>query len=172
MPSPKMLAEAEAILDAESGRIRQGYLIRENDPERSAWIDGKEVRLKRQPWDSANGYFQREAYALIRRMIREQKEGATAIQIGARQSTFLPNRPVFGKAKFLWGLLAIDPEADCLGKGAKKARRFARLFAHADRNLVPPEYLIGFSKQIGGSRTLEREFKTPSIDPSLRMEPR
>lgn len=167
----RMQASIEAVIEFNeaSDRIRNGYVYREHYPMRTVLIDGKEMLRKRQPWDTANGYFQREAYALIGETFRK-KGGKQLIQKCARDSDYLPKRSAFSDNPFLWGLLAVDPDACCLGKEAKEAPRFARLFSHADRNRVPPIYLIGFLKQIGSYRTLDSEFRSPTLDPSLKLE--
>jgi hypothetical protein len=169
MLRPCDLVDAETTFNLKSDRIRNGYTYRLHHRERPVLVDGKAYQLERQPWDTANSYFQREAYALILEMFIEVKGGRSMIQRWAKMSKFLPRTSIFSDDPFLGGLFAIDPTAECIGKGGKKAHRFARLFAHADRNRVPPAYLIGFLKQIGGYRTLDLEYRTPTLDPSLTV---
>ena len=160
--------QAQRDFDSAAMRIKNGYTLRVNNPNRTVQMDGAEKVLKRQPWDTANGFFQREAYALITQTMGE-RGGPSLLQRSARDSDYLPPNTRYSENPFLWGLHAIDPDASCLGKGAKKAIRFARLITHAHRNRVPPIYLIGFLRQIGGYRTLDSEYQSPALDPSLKI---
>ena len=120
------------------------------------------------PFESANGYFKRAAYALIRRTIA-QPGGAGTIKNAIRRFSRLPNSPSYRQNPFYWGLLAIDPYLDTI-----KQRQYLSLYAqqllYAHRNAVGPEYLIGFLYQTASQRNLPARLAAKRPDESLLLE--
>ena len=121
------------------------------------------------PFENANGYLKRAAYALIRRTIAEPG-GAATIKSAIRRVTRLPDSPTYRQNPFYWGLLAIDPHLDAIRK-----RQYLSLYAqqllYANRNAVGPEHLIGFLYQTASQRDLPARLESKKPDDSLVLEP-
>lgn len=86
--------------------IRDGYALARGSEQRLR-REGKYVR----PWDTAENYLKREAYALIARTL-DTSGGGRAIQRLVRSEREEPKSPSFAESPFYWGLLLIF-DFDC-----------------------------------------------------------
>lgn len=118
----------------EAARIRNGYASR---------------RLSTRylpPWNTANGYLQREVYRLVRHFDRSGHGGT--IRNLVRDLGKEPQNLAFEQNIFHWGLLALEgPQGSMLNP--QKRRLFANQMLYAHRHDVPELYLIGFIYQLG-----------------------
>lgn len=152
--SPEKLSGAQETYDDAAEFIRDGY--------------SKRRPLKGlRPFDSANGYLRREAYALIRET-KSKRGGANTIRSLVQRLSTTPETPEYTENPFYWGLLAIDPHRDFLSP--QDLSRFAKQLLYADRNGVPPNYLIGFLYQTGGPRDLSHKLGSKVRDDSLALK--
>lgn len=152
--SPRKLSDSQWAFDDAAGFIRDGFSQRQT-------VKGL------RPFDSANGYLRREAYALIRET-KSRKGGANTIKSLVQRLSTTPESPEYAENPFYWGLLAIDPHRDFLS--AQDLSRFAKQLLYADRNGVPPSYLIGFLYQTGGPRDLSHKLVSKVRDDSLALD--
>ena len=157
-------------------RRRQGISLTDAEQRFEMAADNIQIEFKRRrgqkglrPFENANGYLKRAAYALIRRTIAE-RGGAATIKSAVRRVTRLPDSPTYTENPFYWGLLAIDPHLDAIRK-----RQYLSLYAqqllYANRNAVGPEHLIGFLYQTASQRDLSARLESRRPDDSLVLEP-
>ena len=126
------------------------------------------------PNENAEGFFKREAYALIRKII-DMPNGTRVFTRILSDWDVLPRSPTLIENAFFWGLLAMDPEGAHIERVAKwkprgrsktdkenfldrrKRSKYAKQLLFAHINDVPPEYLVGFIYQVGGVGVIDEK---------------
>jgi hypothetical protein len=141
--------EREEKFDDQAERIFTGYKNRRG-------VKG------RPPYDTAEGYIRREAYAFLE---REIAGGGRTIKTLIRKFGLQPRYPSYKENPFYWGLLALDPTLENLTR--HKVSLYARQLLYAHRNAIPANYLIGFIFQSGINRDLPLTGDAQKRDPSL-----
>lgn len=149
--------------DAEAGQrlfqeaclhVRNGMAARrrEHDKAKSqaakakATGNGKAKVDTRQPDDTAQNFFRRGAYLLIRSYLTTGRE-AVIQKLVTDCGNQSPRRPTFQDNPFHWGLLAMYSDRSRLSK--ERRRLYAHQMLYAHRHDVPEHFLIGFIHQLG-----------------------
>lgn len=112
--------------------------------------DGRYVR----PWDSAENFAKREAYALILKTLA-MTSGKSAIKKIVKINKAIPKSPLFDENPFYWGLLAMDL-FDHENNPTMKVSSYAPDLFYAYKHRVPSAYLTGFIHQVGRRSTIRK----------------
>jgi hypothetical protein len=106
------------------------------------------------PFLSAEGYFKRECYLLIRSSLRRDSK---AIKTLSKYDWRYPPQPLYTDNPFYWGLLAIDPDHQFVTQ--RDLNFLSQQLLHAHRHNVPVEYLVGFIYQCGSQSALRSKVR-------------
>tara|TARA_R110002049_G_scaffold205431_2_gene376008 strand:- start:150 stop:686 length:537 start_codon:yes stop_codon:yes gene_type:complete len=148
-----------------------GYKVRQDKAEAYRLEKEKAIKAKKRPpkslppFDKADSFFKREAYALLREY--SDSEGRAIIKSVVRIYADEPRYPSYTENRFYWGLVAIDSGEGILSK--QKLSKIAKQLLYADHNGIAPQLLIGFLYQIGGSDHIHKQLSKNYRDPSLNL---
>lgn len=121
---------------------------------------GKPVRRA----ESANAWFKREAYRLLKHFIEGGKSAAFQMVVrGDMRSTRLVEEAL--KNPFKLGLLAMFSDESCLSKGDRHV--FGNQMLYAWSHDVPPEFLNAFLGVSGGPALIAKKLKDAFIEPGF-----
>lgn len=127
------------------------------------------------PFDSAKGYFKRQAYELLR-TFRKSQADRTMVRRLVHRSTAEVSSPSFQRNFYHWGLVAMYASEGLVGSkeiaaARKSIERMGREFLYASSNDVKPIHLIGFLYQSACSKNLSSKIPPGVTDPSLDLRP-
>ena len=127
------------------------------------------------PFDTARGYFKRQAYGLLTHYERHAADKSMIRKLVTKYA-FQPERPTFRQNFFHWGLIAMYLVEGVKGRKQVDATmravyRMGREMLYAHRNDVKPENLIGFIFQSACSEKIGLLVKEGRPDPSLTFTP-
>ena len=111
------------------------------------------------PFDWPESLLKRECYNLIQKHSRWSGRVITSI---VKRWECIPEQITYAQNKFYWGILAIDPEADCISNPSLS--KYAKEMLYADLHGVPPEYLIGFLSQSGNLTLIRERLRRHELD--------
>ena len=131
-----------------------------------AWNDKKDVTGRRKvDGETANEWFKRQAYRLIRRYVLAGKDDLFE-RIIKKHGRHPAGRNDIRDHPFKMGLLAMFPSAK--GMRRDERRRFAEDMLYAHRHKIKPEMLNAFASRVGNTEEVKRKLKDRHREPGFK----